>query len=258
MQLKVDINLSKNCLKHFTTTFNLFHNLLVKLFIDKLIVEKGLTTMKKFAHLFVAAGLVLALAACGDEEQTSKEEEKTAQAEESESAVVKQEQVASLVDPRLQEPTEESICEMCNMKVYTKEHELGVFSAQAIKADGSIAFYDDIGCLLNAEIANNEKNDKYVRDYNTLEWALVEDVTIVKTEIKSPMNWGYIYFVKQEDADKYIAENPTAHVEELQTIKDAALKRREEKMKKKAEEEAKQQQQQEEQHSTEEEHGEHS
>mgnify|MGYP003514074089 FL=1 len=211
--------------------------------------------MKKFAHLFVATGIVLALAACGDEEQASKEQETTPQVEveESDSTIVKQEEVASLVDPRLQEPTEESICEMCNMKVYTKEHEMGVFSAQAIKADGSISFYDDIGCLLNAEVANNEKNDKYVRDYNTLEWALVEDVTIVKTEIKSPMNWGYIYFINKEDANKYIAENPTAHVEELQTIKDAALKRREEKLKKKAEEEAQQQQG----HHTEEEHNEH-
>ena len=209
--------------------------------------------MKKFAHLFVATGIVLALAACGDEEQASKDQETTAQVEESDSTIVKQEEVASLVDPRLQEPTEESICEMCNMKVYTKEHELGVFSAQAIKADGSIAFYDDIGCLLNAEVANNEENDKYVRDYNTLEWALVDDVTIVKAEIKSPMNWGYIYFINKEDANKYIAENPTAHVEELQTIKDAALKRREEKLKKQAEEEAQQQQG----HHTEEEHNEH-
>ena len=211
--------------------------------------------MKKFAHLFVATGIVLALAACGDEEQASKEQDTTAQVEveESDSTIVKQEEVASLVDPRLQEPTEDAICEMCNMKVYTKEHELGVFSAQAIKADGSIAFYDDIGCLLNAEVANNEENDKYVRDYNTLEWALVDDVTIVKAEIKSPMNWGYIYFINKEDANKYIAENPTAHVEELQTIKDAALKRREEKLKKQAEEEAQQQQG----HHTEEEHNEH-
>ena len=211
--------------------------------------------MKKFAHLFVATGIVLALAACGGEEQASKEQETTPQVEveESDSTIVKQEEVASLVDPRLQEPTEDAICEMCNMKVYTKEHELGVFSAQAIKADGSIAFYDDIGCLLNAEVANNEENDKYVRDYNTLEWALVDDVTIVKAEIKSPMNWGYIDFVQQEDAEQYIAENPTAHVEELQTIKDAALKRREEKLKKQAEEEAQQQQG----HHTEEEHNEH-
>ncbi|WP_431028160.1 nitrous oxide reductase accessory protein NosL [Lysinibacillus sp. LZ02] len=194
--------------------------------------------MKRFKHVLVATGIVMALAACGNEE-VSKEEDTAApqtEVEEDASTIVKQEEVASLADPRLQEPTEDTICEMCNMKVYTKEHELGVFSAQAIKADGSIAFYDDIGCLLNAELANNEENDKYVRDYNTLDWALVEDVTIVKTEIKSPMNWGYIYFVDKADADKYIEENPTAHVEELQTIKDAAKKRREEKMKNMAEE----------------------
>ena len=49
-------------------------------------------------------------------------------------------QVASLVDTRLQEPKEDTICEMCNMKVYMKDHEMGVFSAQAIKEDGTIAF----------------------------------------------------------------------------------------------------------------------
>ena len=142
IQRASDIILSNNFLKHFTTTFNLFHNLLVRLYIDRIIAEKGLTVMKKFAYLFAAAGIVLALAACGDEETSSKEEEKEAQVEveEIDSTIVKQEDVASLVDPRLQEPTEDAICEMCNMKVYTKEHELGVFSAQAIKADGSIAF----------------------------------------------------------------------------------------------------------------------
>lgn len=195
--------------------------------------------MKKFAHLLMATSIVMVLAACGDEKDTAKEEQETSQAEveEKESSVVEQVEVASLADPRLQEPAEDTVCEMCNMKVYTKEHEMGVFSAQAIKEDGTIAFYDDIGCLLNAEIAHNETNAKYVRDYKTLDWALVEDVTIVKTEIKSPMNWGYIYFIDKAEADKYIAENPTAHVEELQTIKDAAKKRREEKMKKEAEQE---------------------
>ena len=49
-------------------------------------------------------------------------------------------QVASLVDTRLQEPEEETTCEMCNMKVYMKDHDMGVFSAQAIKEDGTIAF----------------------------------------------------------------------------------------------------------------------
>ncbi|WP_332650249.1 nitrous oxide reductase accessory protein NosL [Lysinibacillus sp. 54212] len=195
--------------------------------------------MKKLLRLFIIAGAALALAACGGEDKETKEKENDQQDVAKDDTTVKEgDRVASLADPRLQEPTEESVCEMCNMKVYTKDHELGVFSAQAIKADGSTAFYDDIGCLLNAELAHNETNDKYVRDYNTKEWALVEDVVIVKTEIKSPMNWGYIYFVKQEDADAYIKENPTAFVEKLEKIKEDAKKRREEKMKKQAEEEA--------------------
>ena len=44
-------------------------------------------------------------------------------------------------DSRLQEPTEDTVCAMCNMKVYTKDHAMGVFSAQAIKADGSIVYF---------------------------------------------------------------------------------------------------------------------
>lgn len=135
-------------------------------------------------------------------------------------------QVASLVDVRLQELTEDTVCEMC----YMKDHEDGIFSAQAIKEDGLIAFYDDMGCIVNAEVANNKSNEKFVRDFHTLDWAKVEEVTIVKTELKSPMNWGYIYFIDKVDADQYIAENLNAYVEELQAFKDEAFVRRNKKM----------------------------
>jgi len=77
-----------------------------------------------------------------------------------------------------------------------------------------------------------------VRDFTTKDWIKVDDATIVKTDLKSPMNWGYVYFKDKADADKYIADNPTAHVEELQKIKDDALERRKKKMKEKAEKEA--------------------
>lgn len=178
-----------------------------------------------------ALGALLLLAACGTEKDQVKvekaEQEVAANATAGKDETV---QVASLVDSRLQEPTEDTVCEMCNMKVYMKEHDLGVFSAQAIKEDGTVAFYDDIGCLLNAEVAHEETNEKFVRDYNTKNWAKVEDVTIIKTELKSPMNWGYIYFIDKADAEKYVEEHPTAYVEELQTIKDAALERRKMKM----------------------------
>jgi len=184
--------------------------------------------------------LLFVLAACGSEKAQVKEKETEQEATKNETATLKEDsvQVASLVDPRLQEPKEDTVCEMCNMKVYMKDHEMGVFSTQAIKEDGSIAFYDDIGCLLNAEVANEEKNEKFVRDFVTKDWAKVEDVTIVKTELKSPMNWGYIYFVNKAEADKYIQENSKAYVEDLQKIKDDALERRKKKMmQKKAEEE---------------------
>lgn len=186
---------------------------------------------KKFlwASLLLSASI---LGACGATEDKANEKEEKPAAEEqaTEQKAEESKEVASLVDPRLQEVPEDATCEMCNMEVYTKDEPMGMFSAQAIKADGSIAFYDDIGCLLNAEVAHNETNEKFVRDFNTLEWVKVEDATIVKTDLKSPMNWGYIYFADKADADKYIAENEGAKVEELQTIKDAALERRKQKM----------------------------
>jgi hypothetical protein len=183
--------------------------------------------------------VLLLLAACGTEKaQVKKEESKQDVAANEAEAKDESTQVASLVDPRLQEPKEGTMCEMCNMKVYLKDEDMGEFSTQAIKEDGTVAFYDDIGCLVNAEVANHEKNEKFVRDFITKDWVKVDDATIVKTDLKSPMNWGYIYFNDKTDADKYIAENPTAHVEELQKIKDDALERRNKKMKEKAEKEA--------------------
>jgi len=187
-----------------------------------------------------ALAALLLLAACGTEkDQVKKEESKQAVTTSEADGKDKTPQVASLVDPRLQEPKEGTMCEMCNMKVYMKDEDMGEFSTQAIKEDGTVAFYDDIGCLVNAEVANNETNEKFVRDFITKDWVKVDDATIVKTDLKSPMNWGYIYFNDKADADKYIADNPTAHVEELQKIKDDALERRNKKMKEKAEKEAK-------------------
>ncbi len=183
--------------------------------------------------------VLLLLAACGTEKTQVKEEESKQDVAANEAeAKDKTTQVASLVDPRLQEPKEDTLCEMCNMKVYMKDEGMGEFSTQAIKEDGTISFYDDIGCLVNAEVANNENNEKYVRDYITKDWVKVEDVTIVKTDLKSPMNWGYIYFTNKADADKYITDNPDAHVEELQKIKDEALERRKKKMQEQTEKEA--------------------
>lgn len=194
--------------------------------------------MKKIFSLFVLL-LMLTLAACGQSEEATNNEEasslETPEAEETTAEEKTDAEEVATPDPRLQEPTEDTVCEMCNMKVYEKDHELGKFSAQAIKEDGSIAFYDDIGCLLNAELAFNETNDKYVRDFNTLEWVLVDDATIVKTDLKTPMNWGYAFFKNEEDANRYIEENEGYYIQQLDTVKQEAKERREAKLKKQAE-----------------------
>ena len=180
-----------------------------------------------YKKLFMASSLALILAACGGEETKAPEQSNTEdQTQQVEQAVEKD----WTQDARLQEPTEETVCAMCNMKVYTKDHEMGVFSAQAIKADGSIVFYDDIGCLLNAEFANVEVNEKFVRDYNTLNWFNVEQAYIVKTTLKSPMNWGYIFFKYEDDANKYIAENEGSELTSYTKVRQEALERRKAKM----------------------------
>ncbi|MER2000656.1 MAG: nitrous oxide reductase accessory protein NosL [Lysinibacillus sp.] len=184
-----------------------------------------------YKKLFLATSLALLLAACGDDatnDTAVNDETKVEQQAEVEKEVVKKEWPQ---DDRLQEPTEDTVCEMCNMKVYTKDHEMGVFSAQAVKADGSIAFYDDIGCLLNAEFAKEEVNEKFVRDYNTLNWFNVEQAYIVKTKLKSPMNWGYIFFKYEDDASKYMAENEDTTLTSYTEVRQQALERRKAKMK---------------------------
>ena len=211
--------------------------------------------MKK---IFLAVPFVLALYACNEESTTGTNKELVSEQKQEE--VVSEQpknEVTYLasttewkIDNRLQEPAEDTVCEICNMKVYTKDHELGVFSAQSVKPDGTIAFYDDIGCLLNAELVQNQTNEKFVRDYITLNWIDVEEATVVKTDMKSPMNWGYIFFAYEEDAKTYITENPTAKIEELNVVKQAAKERREKMMQEKGDQE----QQSGDQHGTEDTH----
>ena len=104
--------------------------------------------------IFSAIALTLILAACGKDTEVKDEKTVIENVDKTEQQNVTTAEHEWVVDKRLQEPTKDTVCEMCNMKVYTKDEEMGVFSAQAVKADGSTAFYDDIGCLLNAEYAN--------------------------------------------------------------------------------------------------------
>lgn len=183
--------------------------------------------MKK---VILVAPLLLGLYACNDEVEDQKESVPTEEVQtetvekENEKASVAEDAIWE-VDERLQEPTEDTVCSMCNMKVYTKDHEQGVFAAQAIREDGSVVFYDDIGCLLNDEYVYEVENEKFVRDYATLNWFNVEEAIVVKTDLKSPMNWGYIFFKYQEDADAYMEGNSEAVITPLEQVRTEAMER---------------------------------
>ena len=191
--------------------------------------------MKKLG-LSVMMVAALGLAACGADDKNEKADEPE-KVEESVATEVEKPEATETEDimAKLEEPTEDTVCEVCNMKVYVKDHEMGMFSAQAIKADGTNAFYDDIGCVLNAELMFEEQNTKFVRDFNTKDWVQVDDATIVKTDLKSPMNWGYISFADKADADKYIAEHEGSEVIALATVQAEAKERFEKKKAKMAE-----------------------
>lgn len=175
--------------------------------------------------------LVLGLFACNDETMNQDTENEKASVEQvqNDKELSKAEQSEWAVDERIQEPTEDSTCYMCNMKVYTRDDEMGVFSAQAILEDSSVVFYDDIGCLLNDEYVNNVENEKFVRDFYTLNWFNVEEATIVKTTLKSPMNWGYIFFKYEEDAQVYVSEHNDAKITPLDQVREEGIERHKQK-----------------------------
>lgn len=51
------------------------------------------------------------------------------------------------------------------------------------------------------------ENEKFVCDDHTLNSLNVEEAFAVKTDMKSVMNWCYIFFKFEEDAKAYLSEN---------------------------------------------------
>lgn len=179
--------------------------------------------MKKQLLGIVLIISAILLGACGQNDTTK---EKTATKTEQTT------KASNAVDKRLKEPTKDTTCSFCNMKVYEAKNEMGAFTAQAIKKDGSTIFFDDIGCMLNQERKDKVTYEKFVRDYNSKDWIKLADAIIVKADIKTPMNYGYAFFKDQKSADAFIKANKGAKVVKVSDIDDVAHKRYEMKMKK--------------------------
>ncbi|MEH6943690.1 nitrous oxide reductase accessory protein NosL [Bacillus sp. JJ722] len=155
--------------------------------------------MKKLATLFLSVILMIFIAACGDEDATKTESDKNADKPKAENTTHEKEH---------QEPHDQEKCAFCNMKVYARDDEMGAFTAQALTKDGKHLFFDDSGCLLNGPRKENEQYEKtWVRDAMTKDWIESDKAIIVKSDIMTPMKYGYSFFGTQESADKFINEN---------------------------------------------------
>lgn len=164
--------------------------------------------MKKIQWTSLLLVGVITLTGCGTEEATEKQEEKEIDAIETSTETTTE---TATTTEGLEEPTADTTCEYCQMNVYVKEDDLGVFSAQGISTEGETLFFDDVGCMLNQERMDDTVFEKYVRDYNSTKWILLADSIVVKAEIKTPMNYGYAFFKDEESAQAFIAESGKEH-----------------------------------------------
>ncbi|WLR41227.1 nitrous oxide reductase accessory protein NosL [Bacillus carboniphilus] len=152
--------------------------------------------MKKWLVVIICMSFIFTVG-CGNNNENDTTESETTEK-------VNEETKMTEVDSEMKEPSEETKCAYCEMMVYPKDHDMGVFSAQGITSEGNSLFFDDIGCMLNQERMDKITLEKYVRDYNTDEWIKLEEATIVKAEIKTPMNYGYAFFSTKEEGQTFI------------------------------------------------------
>ncbi|KMY49956.1 nitrous oxide reductase accessory protein NosL [Peribacillus loiseleuriae] len=145
--------------------------------------------MKKKRFSFIVwAGLIMILAACGND---------------------KAQPVA------INEATD--TCETCNMAVIDNQH-----ATQIILENGKSMVFDDLGCMYEWITKHeNEKIDaEFVRDYHDKEWILVDDATYVYNQsLKTPMAYHVISFKDKATAEDFAAKNEGS---EIMTAKNLA------------------------------------
>lgn len=185
--------------------------------------------MKKLSMVLLSMLLLFVFAGCSaDNEKNTTTEKETQTKTPKDTETVSNEPI---------EPTSKDLCYFCNMKIYTKEEDMGFSTAQAIKQDGTHVFFDDAGCMLNASRKYKEEySKKWVRDYQTLDWVEADKATIVKANVTTPMKYGYLFFANKEGANKYIKENPKTNgvISDWNAIDTEAVKRFKMKMQKEA------------------------
>lgn len=191
--------------------------------------------MKKQATVSLSLLAMVTLTGCGDDEankNSTKDEQGTA-AVTNDTTTNDSEEV--IVEHTPTEPDHDQVCAFCNMKIFGSGEAMGAFTSQAITAEGERVFFDDSGCLLNAERKEEQKfAQAWVRDLDTMEWTSDEEVTIVKADIQTPMKYGYAFFIDKEAAENYVSENANlnAAITDWDAVDEVAYERYKMKMEK--------------------------
>ncbi|WP_404328150.1 nitrous oxide reductase accessory protein NosL [Mesobacillus maritimus] len=156
---------------------------------------------KKLIHFMGLAGLLLLLAACGNDE-------------------------VQPVD--INEATD--TCEVCNMMVANNQH-----ATQIVLENGKSMVFDDVGCMYDwiESHTNEEIAGKFVRDYDDKEWILVDDATFVYNQsVKTPMAYNVVSFKDKTSAESFAAENEGSTVMTASELAEHSWERNQDMMKK--------------------------
>ncbi len=150
--------------------------------------------MKKFLFLLMVAMTIFLVGCGGQSGGQSSSAENEGQSVEAEKEVFPPEDVNEGVDR----------CDVCNMLV-PNDHN----ATQIVLNDGRSLKFDDIGCMVVWEEDNglDDVNARYVRDYHTEEWILIEGATFAYDyTFRTPMAYGVIAFANKEEAEKFVEE----------------------------------------------------
>lgn len=151
--------------------------------------------MKKINLILIGSIIfIMILAACGGKNQGN-----TNRQEKDSNDIVELKYQPENINPNT------DVCDICAMAVADDEHATQII----LKKERSLKF-DDLGCLYTwiEENGDDEIGAKFVRDFNTEEWILLEEATYVfDKDIETPMAYGIISFKDRSSAESFIEEN---------------------------------------------------
>ncbi len=165
------------------------------------------TYVALYSTLFISASLLQACQSSEPNDTSSNQvPEEEQQSENHEHDEEEQDNLEAAVPT---EPTTKDICIYCEMGIPHGDDPKALFTAQAITADGERLFFDDSGCLENAEAEASEPfSEAWVKDFTTNEWIQKSESTVVYDEnLETQMSYHYAFFQSEDEATSYVEDS---------------------------------------------------